>query len=174
MRRIIIRTLLLLCIAAPLAGQTSEWKKYQDNLGNFSVLFPGAPNDSVNPSPDGIQSHILQGMESPVVYMVVYAVIAQEQNADEPAFQEYKKGVFGQLPECKIITETAATPIVRSYIGHGYHLSCDYTEKKVNIAGNLYWGKHYGYAVMAFFPEGPDPAQVKKFTDSFAVTDTSK
>ena len=45
-----LRVLLLLCVAAPIAGQTDEWKRYQNAEGNFSVLFPTEPTDTKNKS----------------------------------------------------------------------------------------------------------------------------
>jgi hypothetical protein len=75
---------------------------------------------------------------------------------------------------CDVPSEDPAAPPVRGYIGRSYHLNCTFKEKK-NSYGNLYLGKHYFYIVMGFYPPGPTmPAEIKKFTDSFAVLDASK
>jgi hypothetical protein len=46
---------------------------------------------------------------------------------------------------------------------------------KVTILGNLYWGKHYAYAVMVMFPSSTDaPQTTSKFLDSFGIIDVGK
>ena len=48
--------------------------------------------------------------------------------------------------------EQAPAPALEGYIGHWYQLSCAMPNVKVAIEGNLYWGKHYAYAVMVMYP----------------------
>jgi hypothetical protein len=49
MRRFVSGFWIVLLLATPFAGQTDEWKIYRSTDGNFTVLFPGEPKDSVNP-----------------------------------------------------------------------------------------------------------------------------
>jgi hypothetical protein len=54
-------------------------------------------------------------------------------------------------------------------------MNCVISEKKMTFVGNLYWGRHYAYAVMVIFQSAPsDPPATQKFMDSFAVIDASK
>jgi len=46
---------------------------------------------------------------------------------------------------------------------------------KVTILGNLYWGKHYAYAVMVMFPaSAAAPQTTNKFLQSFGIIDQGK
>lgn len=181
MRNLAVRILLLLCLAASLAGQTGEWKTYKNTDGNFSVLFPGEPKDTVNPGEPGIQSHTLLASLNPAVYTVVYTSMAKEQPVDDATFTIFKDAVFKELPNCSIVkdgmvvvTEGLVSPVLQGYIGHWYRLGCDMKTTKLTIVGNLYWGKHYAYAVMAMFPPASEPATVNKFIGSFSVIDARK
>ena len=116
------------------------------------MLFPGQPKDSVNPGAEGMESHTLVTQESAAVYMVVYTRITSAQPVDEATFQIYKNGVFKELPTCEASADEPASPAVERYIGHSYRLNCDIQGNKIKIAGNLYWGKHYAFAVMAMSP----------------------
>jgi len=59
MRKLLSGVLILLLAAGPLAAQTSEWRRYKNTNGNFTVLFPGEPEDTVNKTEDDAQSHTL-------------------------------------------------------------------------------------------------------------------
>jgi hypothetical protein len=178
MRNLAVRLALLLCLAAPIlgqgAGQTDEWKRYSNVNGNFSVLFPVEPTDTLNGDQGEVQSHTLLALARPNAYTVVYTVMAREQTVDDATYEVFKNAVFKELPKCSVVTVGAVSPAIPGYIGHWYRLSCDMTNSKLTMTGNLYWGRHYAYAVMAMFTTSPDPPTVKKFTDSFSVTDTSK
>jgi hypothetical protein len=173
MRALALRVSLLLCLAAPIAGQTDEWKRYKNVDGNFSVLFPTEPTDTVNKGEEGVQSHTLLSMVRPNAYTVVYTTMTKEQTVNDATFEVFKNAVFKELPKCTMVTDGIVSPAIQGYIGHWYRLSCD-MGSTVTIVGNLYWGRHYAYAVMAMFTTPSDPPTIKKFTDSFAVTDTSK
>jgi hypothetical protein len=173
MLALVLRVLLLLCLAAPLAGQTDEWKSYKNSEGNFSVLFPTEPTDTINKSEEGIQSHTLLATMRPVVYTVIYAAMTKEQPVNDATYDTFKDAVFKELPKCTVITDKASSPAIQGYISHQYRLNCA-LNVTVTIVGNLYWGKHYSYAVMVMFTTPPDPPSIKEFTDSFEITDTSK
>ena len=83
MRRFLSGLGLLLLLVSALQCQTAEWKSYRNSNGNFAVLFPGEPKDSVNPSESGVQSHTLLAQENAVVYTVIYTTMAREQVVDE-------------------------------------------------------------------------------------------
>jgi len=176
MRSLLSVVLILSLAAAPLAAQTREWKRYKNADGNFTALFPGEPADSVNKTEAGAQSHTLLAQESGAVYTVVYTLMSSEQTVDEATFQVFKNAVFKELPKCEAGAEQPASPAVEGYIGRSYRLSCDVQNTKVTVIGNLYWGKHYAFAVMTIFPASV--AEVtsteKKFFDSFAVIDPAK
>ena len=176
MRNLLSGILILLLAAAPLAAQTSEWKTYKNTSGNFTVLFPGEPTDTENKTGDGVQSHTLLAKEGTAVYIVVYTAMTSEQTVDDATFQAFKSGVFKELPKCEAGAEQPASPVLEGYVGHSYRLNCDMQNAKVIIVGNLYWGKHYAYAVMGIFPASTaEPAAgEKKFTESFAVIGAAK
>jgi hypothetical protein len=176
MRKLLSGILMLLLAAGPLAAQTSEWKRYKNTHGNFTVLFPGEPTDTVNKTEDGMQSHTLLARENPGLYTVVYTVMTSEQKVDDVTFQAFKSGVFKELPKCEAGTEQPASPTLEGYIGHSYRLNCDMPNAKVTIVGNLYWGKRYAFAVMTMFPSSAaEPtAREKEFAESFAVIDAAR
>jgi len=88
----------------------------------------------------------------------------------------FKNAVFKELPKCEAGAEQPASPAVEGYIGRSYRLSCDMPNTRMAIVGNLYWGKHYAFAVMTMFPASAAEATSteKKFFDSFAVIDPAK
>ena len=165
MRKLLLGILMLSLAAGPLAAQTSEWKRYKNTDGNFTVLFPSEPQDTVNKTEEGSQSHTLLAGEGKVLYTVVYTAI-----------QAFKNGVLKELPKCEAGTEQPASPALEGYIGHAYRLSCDMANTRVTIVGNLYWGKHYAFAIMTMFrADVAEPtAAENKFTDSFAVIDAAR
>ncbi|HEV3253221.1 MAG TPA: hypothetical protein VG033_02365 [Candidatus Acidoferrales bacterium] len=170
-----IRVALFVCLAAPLAGQTDEWQKYKNELGNFSALLPGEPKDSLNGDQSEHVSHLIQLNSGLLSYSVVYVITQEEQRVDEETFKPNRDLFFKGLPMCDVPSEDPASPPIHGYVGRSYHLNCTFNEKKMNSFGNLYWGKHYFYIVMGFYPPGDTmPAEIKKFTDSFAVLDASK
>jgi hypothetical protein len=176
MRSLLSVVLILSLAASPLAAQTSEWKKYKNTDGNFTALFPGEPADSINKTEAGAQSHTLLAKEGSAVYTVVYTLMSSQQTVDEATFQVFKNAVFKELPKCEAGAEQPASPAVEGYIGRSYRLSCDMPNARVAIVGNLYWGKHYAFAVMTMFPASVAEATSteKKFFDSFAVIDPAK
>lgn len=176
MRNLLSVVLILSLAAGPLAAQTSEWKTYKNTSGNFIVLFPGEPADSINKTEGDLQSHTLLARDGPVVYTVVYTVMTSAQTVDEATFQAFKLGVFKELPKCEADAEQPVSPVLESYIGHAYRLNCDMPNAKVTLVGNLYWGKHYSFAVMTMFAASvAEPTSTeKKFVDSFAVIDAAK
>jgi len=173
MRALAFRVLLLLCLAAPTVGQTDEWKRYKNTEGNFSVLFPTEPTDTKNKSEEGIESHTLLSSVRPVAYTVIYAAMANEQPVNDATYDTFKNAVFKELPKCTVMTDKTGPHPIQGYINHEYRLSCE-MGTTVTIVGNLYWGKHYSYAVMVMFATPSDPPTISKFTDSFEITDTSK
>ena len=176
MRKLLSGVLILLLAAGPLAAQTSEWKRYKNTNGNFTVLFPGEPTDTVNKTEEGAQSHTLLAKEGTALYTVVYTVMTSEQKVDDATYQAFKTGVFNELPKCEAGAEQPASPALEGYIGHSYRLNCDMPNAKVTIVGNLYWGKHFAFAVMTMFPASvAEPiATAKKFVESFAVIDAAR
>lgn len=171
MRNLPSVVLILSLAASPLAAQTKEWTKYKDTNGNFTVLFPGEPQDSVNKAEEGVQSHTLLAKEGSAIYTVVYTVMTSTQKVDEATFQTFKNAVFKELPKCETGAERQASPAMEGYIGRSYRLSCDMPNARVTIVGNLYWGKHYAFAVMIMFPASvAEPTSTEKqFAYSFAV-----
>lgn len=176
MRKLLSSILMLLLAAGPLAAQTSEWKRYKNTNGNFTVLFPGEPTDTVNKTEEGAQSHTLLAKEGTALYTVVYTVMTSEQKVDNATYQAFKTGVFNELPKCETGAEQPASPALEGYLGHSYRLNCDMPNSRVTIVGNLYWGKHYAFAVMTMFAANvAEPtATAKKFAESFAVIDAAK
>ena len=176
MRKLLSGTLILMLAAGPLAAQTSEWKRYKNTNGNFTILFPGEPQDTVNKAEEGIQSHTLLAREDKAFYTVVYTVMTSEQKVDDATYQAFKAGVFKELPKCEAGAEQPVSPALNGYIGHAYRLNCDMPSAKVIVVGNLYWGKHYAFAVMTMFPASvAEPtASEKNFAESFAVIDAAR
>ena len=171
MRKLLSGVLTLLLAAGPLAAQTSEWKRYKNTNGNFTVLFPGEPTDTVNKTEEDLQSHTLLAREDKAFYTVVYTVMTNEQKVDDATFLAFKNGVFKELPKCEADPEQPASPKLEGYIGHAYRLSCDMPNARVTIVGNLYWGKRYAFAVMTMFPaSAAEPTSSEKaFVESFEV-----
>ena len=173
MRYLLVCTLLLACLCAPFAGQSNEWHRYRNTDGNFSVLMPVEPQDTVNPGEQ--TSHTIQAIDGGIAYAVIYVTMPTEQPVNEPTFKVYRDSFLKGLPNCELKTEAAAAPAIQDYIGHWYRLNCTVEQSKLTFVGNLYWGRHYAYGVLAMFQTGPsDPATARKFTDSFSVIDTSK
>jgi hypothetical protein len=161
-----LRVSLLFCLAVTMAGQADEWKTYRNTDGNFRVLFPGDPKDTVNPAGEGIQSHTLLAIQKPAVYTVVYATMQNDQPVNDATYVVYRDGVFKELPKCTVAKDGPAAPSIQGYIAHWYRLNCE----GVNMIGNLYWGKRHAYAVLTMFPSGAaEPAATGKFSNSFGV-----
>ena len=175
MRKALLSLWLLVLAAVPFFGQTDEWKRHKNAEGNFSVLFPGDPQDSVNKADAEVQSHTLMLIQKPYVYTVVYSAMTSAQKVDDATYEIFKTAVFKELPKCDVNAERPPVPVISGYIGHWYRLSCEMPNTKVTILGNLYWGKHYAYAVMVMFHSGVDaPQTTSKFLDSFGVIDQGK
>jgi hypothetical protein len=91
---------------------------------------------------------------------------------DDANYNSFKDGVFKALPTCQVGPEQPASRVVEGYIGHAYRLGCTAQGIELTLTGNLYWGKHHAYAVMAMFPAGiAEPPSVKAFVQSFALID---
>lgn len=176
MRKLLSSALILLLAVGPLAAQTGEWKRYKNTNGNFTILFPGEPQDTVNKTEEGLQSHTLLARGDNAFYTVVYTVMTNEQKVDDATYQIFKEGVFKELPKCEGGAEQQVSPALKGYIGHAYRLSCDMPSAKVIVVGNLYWGKHYAFAVMTMFPaSAAEPtATEKNFAESFALIDAAR
>ncbi len=209
MRRFVSGLWIVLLLVSSFEGQANEWKKYKNADGNFTVLFPGEPQDTVNSAGGGITSHTLQVQEKGVFYGVVWASMdvalgartfaprgitrqlqVQEkgvfygvvwasmdvaQTVDEANFQIFKNSFLSKLPKCEVGTEQPASPAFQGYIGHGYRLNCDAPQAKLAITGNLYWAKHYCFALMAISASSAaEPAEMKSFIESFAIIDPTK
>jgi hypothetical protein len=165
-RNRILRLSLPLCLALLVSAQTDGWKDYKNTDGNFHVLFPGEPKDTVNPAQEPIHSHTLLVIYNKSGYTVIYATQSAEQPVDEATFDIYKKGVLQELPKCEVAKDQPAAPAIQGYVGHWYRLNCE----GFNAAGNLYWGKNYAYAVLVVFPANVEmPVDTKRFLDSFSV-----
>jgi hypothetical protein len=175
MRKALLSLWLLVLAAVPFFGQTDEWKRHKNAEGNFSVLFPGDPQDSVNKADAEVQSHTLMLIQKPYVYTVVYSAMTSAQKVDDATYEIFKTAVFKELPKCDVNAERPPVPVISGYIGHWYRLSCEMPNTKVTILGNLYWGKHYAYAVMVMFPSSADaPQTTSKFLESFGIIDLNK
>jgi hypothetical protein len=175
MRKLLLRSCLLSLLALSVAGQTDNWKKYDNKEGNFAVLFPDQPTDSVNASDENVKSHTLMVKDSGAVYTVVYTAMSTTQTVDDATFQVFKNAVFQELPKCAVEKEQAPAPVLNGYIGHWYRLTCDLPNNKVTVEGNIYWGKHYAYAVMTMYPaSNARPQGEEKFLQSFSVLDPAK
>ncbi|HMF90493.1 MAG TPA: hypothetical protein VKL40_07600 [Candidatus Angelobacter sp.] len=171
MRNRILILFLLLNLTAVFFAQAVEWKRYENKGGNFSVLFPGEPKDTASDESEGMESHTLAAMEKPAGYMVVYTRDTSEQDVDDASFQEFRNGFVKKLSNCAIDREGPRSPAIRGYLGRWYQFRCG----EVNLTGNLFWGKHYSYAVMAVYPSNAgEPSNVKRFLDSFSLLDGSK
>jgi hypothetical protein len=169
-RRGLLCSLVVVLLTSPLLGQTESWKRYKNQAGNFTVLFPVEPQDSLNKSDDQIQSHTLLAIDKPFFYMVIYTAMSSDQTVDDSTYQVFKDAVFKQLPSCQVEADRAAQPTLADYIGRRYRMKCDTKPNNVTIIGNIYWGKRYAYAVLLMFPVGsPEPATTDKFLDSFSV-----
>jgi len=175
MRRFAPGLWIVVLVAGVLSGQTTEWKTIHSAEGNFTVQFPGDPQDTVNPSGNSMTSHILQIQVKPAIYMLVWSYIEQEQTVNDTSYEAFKSGFINKLPNCSTDTDQPASPSFRGYIGHGYVLNCDYPQAKIKMKGNLYWGKHYSFAMMtAFAASVSEPTEVNKFIGSFAIADLTK
>jgi len=172
----ILRSLpLLLLLATAFSGETNTWKKYQNKDGNFSVLFPGDPADSVNKKDDTVSSHTLMAKENGIVYAVIYTTMSTEQTVSDDNFKIFRDAVFKELPKCEVGPEQPVSPTLDGYIGHKYRLNCAMPNAPINMIGNLYWGKHYAYAVMVMFPASTvEPQAGNAFVESFSVVDPAK
>jgi hypothetical protein len=175
MRKALFGPLFLAFLSISCFGQTDGWKRHRNAGGNFTALFPVDPQDSVNKNDKDIESHTLLAQQSPFVYTVIYTSMKSEQQVNDATYESFKNAVFNELPKCEVGAEAPPTPAIQGYIGHWYRLNCEMTPNKVTILGNLYWGKHYAYAVMVMYrSDVGEPAAGKSFLQSFAVLDESK
>lgn len=175
MRRALSCSLLAIVVVVPFSGQTDQWKQYKDTTGNFTVMFPGDPKDSVNQNDKDIQSHTLLAVDGQYYYTVIYTAMNSDQKVDHETYEVFKNAVFKELPNCEVGQDGEAAPPVAGYVGRWYHLNCATAPNKISIVGNLYWGKRYAYAVMVMFPTTANaPPATSKFLKSFAVLDQGK
>jgi len=170
MRRALLCSFVVFLVTVPFLAQTQQWKRHKNPAGNFTVLFPADPQDSLNKKDADIESHTLLAVDKPFYYMVIYTAMASDQTVDDSTYKIFKDAVFAQLPKCEVGSERSAQPVLGGYIGRLYRLHCDTKPNNVNIIGNIYWGKRYAYAVLLMFPDGStEPSTTDKFLDSFAV-----
>jgi hypothetical protein len=171
----LIRISLLLCLSAPAAGRTDEWHRYKNENGNFSVLLPEEPEESVEAEEGDPITYTARVFTPSIGYLVISVVTKEDQAVDEANFENYRDEILKHLPYCHPVKEESASLAVRGFIGHWYRMNCETPDRKFVAAGNLYWGKHYGYAVFVLFsPSTADPPTVKKFTNSFVVLHPEK
>jgi hypothetical protein len=174
MRKALLGSCFLMLLAISCFGQTENWKRHTNDTGNFTALFPVEPQDSINKNDNDIESHTLMAQQSPFIYMVVYTSMKNEQPVNDATYQTFKNAVFKELPNCNVTSEAPPAPALEGYIGRWYRLSCSMATK-VAVLGDLYWGKHYAYAVMVMYRESDaEPTEAKSFLRSFAVLDPSK
>jgi hypothetical protein len=160
---------LVICasLAGSVAGQNQEWHRYRNDAGNFSVLMPVQPTETAG---EGGGSHTIEAISGGIGYTVVYVYNNAEQRVDQPTYNSYRDSFLKGLPNCRQAGEYSASPPITGYIGGWYRMNCNVENTQMTFAGNLYWGKHYAYAVMVMFPTSPsDPPATRKFTDSFDV-----
>jgi|SRR5579864_2338008 len=174
MRYWVLALFLLTCLVAPFAGQNDQWQRYRNEGGNFSVMILGDPKESVNG--EGAQaSHTIQSISGTVGYTVVYVANPVEQKVDDATFKVYRDAFLQGLPQCTLAKEDASSHPLSGYIGRWYRMNCDIGSQKMSFIGNLYWGRHYAYAVLAMFSTASaDPPEAGKFYNSFSVLDGSK
>jgi len=163
----LLMTLTTLSLTAQ--SNSDGWKRYENKLGKFAVMLPGDPQDSVNPSREGTESHSLMVKDKGTAYLLIFTLETQEQSVDEGTYGEFKRGVFEKLPMCSVESEGSAEPALSGYIGRSYKMSCDVKGTKLKIEGNLYWGKHYSYAVMALTPQNAQSPADPRFLGSFSL-----
>ena len=177
MRKALLCSLLVVFVVIPLTGQTEGWKKYKFEAGNFTVLFPSDPQDSVNKKDDVVESHTLLARQTPYIYTVIYTAMASDQKVDDATYEVFKNAVFKELPTCEVRAERPAVPALSGYIGHWYRLDCDMSPNKVKVTvlGDLYWGRRYAYAVMVMFQsKEAEPQAANQFLWSFGLMDLQK
>jgi len=174
MRYRVLALFLLTCLALPFAGQTDQWQRYKNDGGNFSALMPGQPTENVNGEGDKA-SHTIQLISGTIGYTVVYVSNSAEQPVNEETFKIYRDAFLKGLPQCNLVKEDSTSHPLQGYIGRWYRMSCDIGSVKMSFIGNLYWGKHYAYAVLAMFSgASQDPPEAEKFYNSFSVLGSSK
>jgi hypothetical protein len=173
MRNSLLRLTFILAVATSVAAQSANWREYKNPGGNFSVLMPAEPQDVKNG--EGVDaSHTIQAVLDTVGYTVVYTKSTEDEVVDESTYKAYRDGVLKEV-NCTVASETPAAPAIAAFIGRHYRMDCTISDQKLTFVGNMYWGKHYGYAVLAMFAATQvDSPNVKKFVDSFALIDPAK
>ena len=153
-----------------------NWFTYKSVGGNFSALLPVEPKETLNPVPEEISnSRTILSLSNGLGYMVVYAQTATEHRVDVASFNAYRDSFLKTMPTCSVAAESDASPALRGYIGHAYRLNCVINGDKMIMVGDLYWGRRYGYAVLAMFNTAvSDPVNARRFLDSFSILDPSK
>ena len=174
MRTTILRAALVLFAVSSVAAQSLNWLEYKNPGGNFSVLMPADPSDTANHDPEG-DSHTIQSTDHSVSYNIFYVKFSQEQTVTDANFKAHRDALFGNFPDCKLVSEQPVAPALNGFIGGSYRLSCEVPGAKTRHIGNLYLGKHYFYGVFALFVHPTvDSPDVKRFVDSFALMDPAK
>ncbi|HVB59096.1 MAG TPA: tetratricopeptide repeat protein [Candidatus Acidoferrales bacterium] len=152
--------------AMPTAAQTAEWHRYTNEDGNFSVLFPTEPMQSVREQ-NGVVIHTIQATSGSTVYVVAYQKMKSEQAVDESTLKA--------LTNCNLVSNSSPSPPIRGYVGFGFGIKCRVQDKNAIGIGNFYFGKHYAFSVLAMFPSAAsDAITVNRFTHSFSLIDPSK
>jgi hypothetical protein len=165
------RTLLVLLsfltFTSAVAQQGDTWKTYRNEAGNFSVDMPGEPQ--TQPVVEDTYNYVF--MRPGLAYLVTYAA-HKETPVNDENFETYQKAVLMGLTSCTLASDAPSTHPISSLKSHWYRYRCP--EGGQTILGNLYWGAHYAYAVLVVYSGNPEPATVRRFTDSFAVLDPNK
>lgn len=162
---------LLLCVGVSFTASAQQWKQYQNTAGEFAVLLPGEPTNTLMQHVGGTESRSVTARHNGVVYMVAYATMAQPHPVNQTMFTAYRNGILHALGKCRRVgKERPASPTVAQYIGGRYKLMCGTPPARMTIVGNFYWGEHHAYAVIvAFSPKAESSAHVSRFLQSFKV-----
>jgi len=172
MRTLFLRVALVLFAATSLTAQSLNWREYKNSSGNFSVQMPAEPEDTN--AGDGSDMHTLLAFVDGVGYSVTYSKSSEDQPVNDAIFKQYADGMI-KSSKCTVVNEAPASPAIPRLIGRHYRLDCGTGSEKLTDVGNLYLAKHYTYAVLVMFQPRPvDPPNLKKFVDSFALTDPAK
>lgn len=156
------------------SSSIAHWKLYKNTGGNFSVLFPSDPKDSIITNNKKAEAHQLFVEDQDVAYAVYYGIWQNEKRVDEAGYALIRKYVLSNKANCEAFTEGPPSIVLKGYIGHSYHRTCK-EHHIIKSVGNLYWGKRYFYFVMVFYPNiSAEPSTAKGFLESFSLIDKTK
>lgn len=170
--RTVLKAMLLVSLAAICSAQT-DWQPYRNTDGNFSALMPTTPSEIYTHDFDSGTTHTIRSVDQGAGFMVVYEKAKGEHTVDQASYDAYERGVLQSLGECKIEDKAGASLAVPNTIGAWYRMDCTVGQTPMYLVGNLYWGKHYAYAVMVAYPHSSAIPPIDKFVNSFGLIDTS-